>query len=97
VRKEISSLRKSGLINSKEGMNGGYELAKSPAKITLAEVYRSFGKSEILGRAKNIPNPDCPVGRQITKNIENLYQQLDNDLLLKLEKVTLAEFSNQFE
>lgn len=97
VRKEISNLRKAGFIDSKEGKNGGYTLAKDAAKISLADVYRALGSTEIIGRSRNTPNPDCPVGRDIQGYIEKLNQQLDQELLNRLGTMTLAQFSNQFE
>ncbi len=38
VSKLLKSLAKSGLVTSKRGANGGYELARSPAEISAADV-----------------------------------------------------------
>src|ERR1700759_4082359 len=73
VRKEISNLRNFGLINSKEGKNGGYSLGKSAQKIAMADIYQAVKNQPLLGEAKNKPNPDCAVGKQIDKNSEELY------------------------
>lgn len=97
ARKEISNLRNHGLIVSKEGKSGGYSLSKSPKLITLADVYESVKNQSLLGTAKNDPNPDCPVGKQINKNIDSLYADLDKTLLKKLSSITLAEFSDKFD
>jgi hypothetical protein len=43
-----------------------------------------------------MPNPDCPVGRQINDHLNNLYKEMDETLLKKLGTITLAEFSDQF-
>lgn len=97
ARKEISNLRNHGFIESKEGKGGGYILAKSAKQITLADIYNTLREPHILGVAKNTPNPDCPVGKQINKKIEELYDDLDKAFLAKLETVTLEDFSNRFE
>ena len=97
ARKEISNLRNHGLIISKEGKNGGYVLAKGAKQITLADVYSAVKEHPVLGVAKNTPNPDCPVGKQINKNIDTLYADLDEVLLKKLSTTTLADFSDQFD
>src|SRR5258708_23065563 len=65
ARKEISNLRNYGLIISKEGKNGGYSLGKPARQINLADVFMSVKNQPVLGTAKNTPNPDCPVGKQI--------------------------------
>lgn len=97
VRKEISNLRNHGLIISKEGKSGGYSLSKSPKQISLAAIYLSVKNQPVLGTAKNIPNPDCPVGKQINRNIDNLYADLDKTLLEKLGSISIENFSNQFD
>ena len=97
ARKEISNLRKRSLIISKEGKSGGYSLGKPAQKITLADVYEAVMDQPGLGLAKNTPNPDCPVGKQISKNIDSLYADLDKTLLKKLSSISLADFSNKFD
>jgi Rrf2 family protein len=97
ARKEISNLRNHGLIISKEGKSGGYSLGKSAKQITLADVYLLVKNQPVLGIAKNTPNPDCPVGKQINKNIDNLYADLDKTLLAKLSSISLADFSDKFD
>ena len=97
ARKEISNLRNLGLISSKEGKSGGYTLAKGAEQITLADVYQAVMSQPVLGVAKNTPNPDCPVGKQINKKIDELYTDLDKILLKKLGSITLEDFANQFD
>ena len=97
ARKEISNLRNYGLIVSKEGKSGGYSLSKSSKQITLADVYLAVKTQPVLGTAKNDPNPDCPVGKQINKNIDQLYADLDKTLLKQLGSISIEDFGNQFE
>ncbi|MDB5023012.1 MAG: ywnA [Mucilaginibacter sp.] len=97
VRKEISNLRNRGLIISKEGKSGGYRLGKLPGQVTLADVYLAVKTQPVLGAAKNTPNPACPVGKQINKNIDKLYANLDKTLLEKLTTISIEDFSNQFD
>lgn len=97
ARKELSNLRNHGLIISKEGKSGGYSLDRTAKQITLADVYMAVKNQPILGMAKNAPNPDCPVGKQISKKIDQLYAELDNALLKKLGCISVEDFSNQFD
>ena len=97
ARKEISNLRNLGLIISKEGKSGGYSLGKSSKQITLPDVYLAVRTQPVLGLAKNTPNPACPVGKQINKNIDQLYADLDKTLLKKLGSINIEDFSNQFD
>jgi Rrf2 family protein len=97
ARKEISNLRNHGLIASKEGKSGGYSLAKPANQISLADVYLLVKNQPVLGIAKNTPNPDCPVGKQINKKIDDLYADLDETILKKLGSISIADFSNRFD
>jgi len=97
ARKEISNLRNRGFIASKEGKNGGYSLGKPAQQITLSSVYEAVKPQEILGHAKNLPNPDCIVGKQINTHLLNLNKEMDEILSKKLDGITLADFSEQFK
>jgi Rrf2 family protein len=97
LRKEISNLRNNGLVISKEGKNGGYSLGKAAQHIRLSDIYQSVKQQSILGQAKNLPNPDCPVGKQINSHLNSLFTEMENTLLKKLGTITLAEFSNKFD
>lgn len=96
VRKELINLRKHGLVNSKEGKNGGVYLNKSAETIYLSDVYRAVQSAPLLGKAKNEPNPACPIGRQIGTHLENLYAGAEQALVRQLGTTTLQEFVNQF-
>src|ERR1700744_304695 len=69
IRKELAVLNKAGLVSSKGGKTGGYTVAKSSKSIKLADIYQAVNQQSVLGVAKNIPNPDCPVGKQINQSI----------------------------
>lgn len=96
VRKELSNLREHGLVISKEGKNGGAQLAKPARDILLSEVYEAVKQSPVLGVAKNSPNPDCLVGRQINQHLDDLYEEVDKALLAKLGQTTLEAFCKKF-
>ncbi len=96
VRKEISNLRNHGLIESKEGKNGGATLAKPAANILLSDIYQAVRQSSLLGNSRNTPNPDCEVGKQINLHLDHLYAEVEGTLIRKLQLVTLADFSQQF-
>lgn len=96
VRKELSNLREHGLVISKEGKNGGAQLAKPARNILLSEVYEAVKQSPVLGVAKNMPNPDCMVGRQINQHLDDLYEEVDRALLAKLGQTTLEAFCKKF-
>ncbi len=96
VRKELSNLRKHGLVISKEGKNGGSTLAKPATQIRLSDVYQAVKHTSLLGEAKNTPNPACPVGKQIRQHLDTLHQHAEAALLQQLGSQTLDNFCRQF-
>ncbi|GAA4775696.1 MULTISPECIES: Rrf2 family transcriptional regulator [Flavobacterium] len=96
VRKEIANLKKNKLVESKEGKNGGVKLSISPSKITLEDVFKITFDKATLGFSKNEPNPECPIGKKINHNLEDLYTNLNQTVSQQLQKVTLAEFVEKF-
>ncbi|WP_316802766.1 Rrf2 family transcriptional regulator [Pedobacter nototheniae] len=96
VRKEIINLRKHGFVQSKEGKGGGTALAKNAADINLGDVYLAVKQKSILGESKNEPNPNCPVGKQINKHLDQLYNDAESALIKSLSAQNLLDFSAKF-
>ncbi len=96
IRKALGSLRKAGLIISRQGKDGGVKLAKAAGEILLAEIYTSLHQEALLGK-KNCPNPECPVGIQVNKQLEQLYEDADRWMLQYLGKINLEEFCKKFQ
>ena len=96
VRKEIANLKKNNIVESKEGKNGGTRLLKSASKITLDTIFKMTFDTVTLGFSKNEPNPDCPVGKQINKKLENLYENINQSISLQMSNITLKDFANKF-
>ncbi|TGV00366.1 Rrf2 family transcriptional regulator [Flavivirga rizhaonensis] len=97
VRKELAILKSSGLIESKEGKNGGVKLLKDAKKIQLSEIFEiAKGSDHVLSSLKNVPNPNCRIGKQINKNLGIVLGEIDNAIIEKLSKQSLEEFKNQF-
>lgn len=96
VRKEIAELRKAGLVDSKEGKNGGFFLAKKADDINLGDLFKVIYPDSIFSFAKNTPNPHCPIGKDINKHLEGLYIEAELALVQNLKKHSLAEFCQKF-
>lgn len=97
VRKELAVLRKAGLVDSKEGKNGGFFLAKSSIEITMDILFKILYPEGIFSFAKNEPNSNCPVGKDINKHLNRIYINAELSLLKELKNYTLANFSKGFK
>jgi Rrf2 family protein len=95
VRKELSRLRKAGLIETKEGKNGGSFLACSPRKITLADVYKATYEKPLFNHSKNKPNNHCPMGCKIGRIMDEVNEEAEAALLKRLSGISIEKFSRQ--
>lgn len=96
VRNELVILKKTGLVESKQGKEGGVRLAKNADGITIAEIYEAIKNSEVLGKKNQNPNPLCNIGKDINENLETLFSETDDLVLQFLKGKKLSDFSHQF-
>ncbi len=96
VRKEIAVLKKSGLVESQAGKEGGSKLALSAKKIKLSDVYNAIKNADLLGKKNQHPNPNCPIGKNINQQLSMLYDDAESKVLQFLGKKSLADFRNSF-
>jgi len=96
VRKELINLKKSGLIESRQGKVGGVRIAKNPEQINISEIYESVKNTEVLGKRNQNPNPLCSVGKDINKYLDILFDETDDLVFQFLKDKKLSDFTNQF-
>ena len=96
VRKEIANLKKNGVVESKEGKNGGTRLLKSASDITLNDIFKMTFETVTLGYSKNQPNENCLVGKQINQKLGNLYEDINLTISKQLKDISLLNFADTF-
>lgn len=86
----LLTLRKVGILNSKIGLKGGYELARSPDLITLGEVIRALDGA--------IAPVDCvskisykPCSEEVTCVIRGVMMDIRNAIADVLDTMTFAD------
>ncbi|TYL55011.1 Rrf2 family transcriptional regulator [Nocardioides sp. BGMRC 2183] len=90
VRKVLGPLRAGGLVHSRPGAHGGWELAVDPDAVTLAEVWRLLqGSDPVLGI--HGPNPACAVGANIQDVLVDIDQRVSAAITAELGGITLSD------
>jgi Rrf2 family protein len=90
VRRVLGGLRAAGLVTSKPGVGGGWQLAADPATITLADVWRVVhGDDQVLGLRG--ANPDCPVGQSIQSLLVDVDRRAQQAIAGELATTTIAQ------
>ena len=95
VRNVISQLREAGIVHTQRG-SGGAELTKGLEEITLYDIYQAVGSvngEEGLFHFHEQPNPDCPVGRNIHKVLDQRLLDAQRAMEAQLKSVTLADIA----
>jgi DNA-binding IscR family transcriptional regulator len=97
VRKELGVLQDRGWVVSRKGKEGGSMLQVSSSEITLADIYKTVKNTNVLGKKNLCPNPKCPIGKDINKELEDLFAETDGIVLAALQLRTLKSFVEQFD
>lgn len=92
----IASLRKSGLVKSVRGAQGGYMLADSPSKITVGDIIRvlegPLGPSECVleDEPSACDRADCCVTRVVLEKIRSSISEV-------IDSITLQDMLDDYE
>jgi len=97
VRKELGTLKKSGLVESRQGKDGGVRIGKNADEINIAEIYQAIKNYEVLGKKNQNPNPLCSVGKDINANLNHLFSETDDLVFQFLKNKKLSDFTSQFD
>jgi Rrf2 family protein len=86
----LLTLRKVGILNSKMGLKGGYELARSPDLITLGEVIRVLdGAIAPVNCVSKTSYEQC--SEEVTCVIRSVMMDIRNAITNVLDTMTFAD------
>jgi len=91
MRRVLARLVKAGIVEAREGRDGGYALAKSPESITYADVYRAIQMTEPLYAGLLDTASGGPFADELRNAFEELVSESEERLLQVLERHTIAE------
>ena len=97
VRRTLGILREAGLVASTRGHAGGWRLARDPAQVSVADVYRALGESLDPAPGKGPDNPPtCAIERALHGAWDQAVAEAEAALLDRLSKVSIADLSGSF-
>lgn len=80
----FSILKKSGIINSKKGAQGGYFLARKPKDITVGEILNILeGDLKIVSLSEEKNDIECFMQKKIWNNINRQIETYFNSITLE--------------
>ncbi|WP_375475696.1 Rrf2 family transcriptional regulator [uncultured Jatrophihabitans sp.] len=90
VRRVLGPLREAGIVRSRPGVGGGWELARAAGSVALDEVWSVVnGDDPVLGL--HGPNPSCPIGRGVQRALTDLDRQAERALRDVLGQRTVGD------
>ncbi len=90
VRRVLGPLRDGGLVRSRPGVHGGWELATDARDVTLARIWRLLqGDDPVLGL--HGPDPACAIGRGVQKSLTALDRAVADAVATELERFTVHD------
>ena len=92
ARRILASLKAAGMVQTREGAEGGYRLARLPGEIGLDAIYAAVEPEPLFSSPAAPPNPDCRVGAAITPALATLFDEAEDALARSLAGHSLADF-----
>ena len=92
IRKILTQLKNAGLIEVARG-TGGITVTKPLSEITFYDVYEAIEPVENgdLFRFHENPNPECPVGRNIHKLLDQKLQAIQGAMENEMKRYTIED------
>ncbi len=96
VRKVLAKLKKTGLIETKEGVEGGSCFIKNPERVTLAQVCRSMEEIPVtVSKRTGYQDPGCLLASGMADVMADIYKNMNEQCMKYLEKTTIADIERK--
>ena len=92
IRRLLLALQRAKLVETRKGPGFGSRLNRSPARISLAEIYQAVECEVPFVLPRKKANDGCPVGRGISSAMRDVFSSAQHALEQELAKTTLASF-----
>ena len=90
IRKVMSKCKKSGLVVTKAGVNGGYMIARDGKDINLREIYEAVGVPIIESKWHSGDiDSCCLIASGMSEYVDELFMNLNEEVVRLLELINL--------
>ena len=96
VRRVLAGLKKAGLVETREGSDGGYRLCADPASLSLRQVAEAVNARfvDCAWRSGDI-DQDCAICSGMAGVMDALYRQLNEQCAAYLSRLTVADIEKE--
>ncbi len=96
VRRVMAGLKRAGMVETREGQDGGYRLCAEPARLSLRQVAEAVEAHfvDCAWRSGDIDR-ECAICSGMAGVMDALYRQLNEKCAAYLERITIADIEKQ--
>ena len=96
MRMIVAKLKKAGLVETREGAEGGCFFVRSPEEVTLEQICRAVGSVPVsVPRRSGDYDRDCMAASGMAELMEGLYSRINDTCYALLGSMTLADLAEQ--
>ena len=93
VRRVLGTLREAGLVGSSKGHNGGWQLLRPAAEITVFDVYHALGETLLLRTESEPGDRGCAIVRTVDGLMGEVLTDAEALLANRLRLISLAQLA----
>ena len=96
VRRVLAGLKKAGMVETREGLDGGYRLCSDSAALSLRQVAEAVNARfvDCAWRSGDIDR-GCAICSGMAGVMDALYQQMNEQCAAYLAQITIADIETQ--
>lgn len=95
LRRCLTQVVRAGIVEAREGRDGGYRLARPPQQITLAEVYQAVKAAGPIDMSPIDPASPDPLAAGLREVLDEIGEEAEARMLQVLARHTLAEVAER--
>lgn len=96
LRRLMAGLCEAGFVASEKGHGGGWVMTASLKRATLRDVHMALGAPALVSLGFREDRPECLVAQVVNESLQTAVQQAEEQFLVRLDAITLAELSKSF-
>jgi Rrf2 family transcriptional repressor of oqxAB len=95
LRRILAVLAREGILETREGRDGGYRLKRDPKSVTLDEVYTALQVGDPLCFGIKDTTGTHPFGQDMRAAFQDLTREMDQGLKKVLSRYTVADMAER--
>lgn len=96
VRKVMAKLKKSGLVTTREGLDGGYLFDRNPKEISLLSISKALETDFVSSSWKSGDmDMECLIASGMSGILDDIYKELDNQCKERLEHISIDDIDKK--